>query len=613
MMNEDDGFVPSRGGRNGPGGRGGSGLSAPRPRTPFLDEFRLNGTGWTLSNVVGHVDELARDQDGSRFLQRQLDPNSSALSPLNALDDGVGGHSQQQFSALAEAVAAAASPNGPAVQQNSPEVLDRFFDEVISDPISLMEDVFGNYVIQKMFDVGNHEQVHKMAASIFGHVVHLTMQTYGCRVVQRAIQVFNANDRARLFAELEDSVAVCVQDQNGNHVIQKCVEEMPAAGAFIVRTFKGRMVDFATHAYGCRVIQCLLTHCPQHEAEIVPEIEQHLNTLACDQFGNYVVQHLIKDGRDNAAVERLIALLEPYFYQFSIHKFASNVMEKLYLKVSEAHREQIIDQLKANILSPPAHPDHTTQLVALMCDPYGNYVIQRLLESMPPAQLLSVVEHVKPYSSVLRRYTYGKHILARLERMSQVSIGGGGTGYRGAGRGGDGRGGGRGGRGQPSRGGGSAGMASSHHHANHGGGGDNPFSLMMMLNGGGGGGGSSMDQGGMPQNGAAGGAAISIGANGGSGGAGGFAPQQLQQLGGAPSDRGANARGGSNPQQLGQAGMLNPSLAAAQMAAAAAAQMQQQQQQQQQMWLWMMQQQQQQQAAGGGGSSLGTGGGWMPS
>jgi pumilio RNA-binding family len=50
---------------------------------------------------------------------------------------------------------------------------------------SLMTDVFGNYVIQKLFDHGGPDQREALASFLVGHAVQLSLQMYGCRVVQK--------------------------------------------------------------------------------------------------------------------------------------------------------------------------------------------------------------------------------------------------------------------------------------------------------------------------------------------------------------------------------------------------------------------------------------------
>lgn len=58
--------------------------------------------------------------------------------------------------------------------------------------------------------------------------------------------------------ELDGHVMKCVRDQNGNHVIQKCIECVPPEKIeFIISSFQGQVETLAAHPYGCRVIQVM--------------------------------------------------------------------------------------------------------------------------------------------------------------------------------------------------------------------------------------------------------------------------------------------------------------------------------------------------------------------
>jgi mRNA-binding protein PUF3 len=47
-----------------------------------------------------------------------------------------------------------------------------------------MKDVFGNYVMQKLFEYGDQVQKKVLANAMKGKVVDLSTQPYGCRFVQ---------------------------------------------------------------------------------------------------------------------------------------------------------------------------------------------------------------------------------------------------------------------------------------------------------------------------------------------------------------------------------------------------------------------------------------------
>lgn len=64
------------------------------------------------------------------------------------------------------------------------------------------------------------------------------------------------DQKAQLVRELDGHVMKCVRDQNGNHVIQKCIESVPAEKiGFIFSAFCGEVATLSMHPYGCRVIQ----------------------------------------------------------------------------------------------------------------------------------------------------------------------------------------------------------------------------------------------------------------------------------------------------------------------------------------------------------------------
>lgn len=72
----------------------------------------------------------------------------------------------------------------------------------------------------------------------------------------QAIEVVNLDQQTKMVTELDGHIMRCVRDQNGNHVIQKCIECVPEdAIQFIVSTFYDQVVTLSTHPYGCRVIQ----------------------------------------------------------------------------------------------------------------------------------------------------------------------------------------------------------------------------------------------------------------------------------------------------------------------------------------------------------------------
>ena len=72
--------------------------------------------------------------------------------------------------------------------------------------LSLMTDVFGNYVVQKLFDNGTPKQREALASFLVGHAVQLSLQMYGCRVVQKALEFASIDTLIALVSEFSGQV-----------------------------------------------------------------------------------------------------------------------------------------------------------------------------------------------------------------------------------------------------------------------------------------------------------------------------------------------------------------------------------------------------------------------
>ncbi|XP_051954764.1 pumilio homolog 2-like isoform X1 [Xyrauchen texanus] len=372
----------------------------PSGRSRLLEDFRNNRfPNLQLRDLPGHMVEFSQDQHGSRFIQQKL-------------------------------------------ERATPAERQMVFGEILQAAYQLMTDVFGNYVIQKFFEFGSIDQKLALASRIRGHVLPLALQMYGCRVIQKALESISSDQQviSDIVRELDGHVLKCVKDQNGNHVVQKCIEcVQPQALQFIIDAFQGQVFVLSTHPYGCRVIQRILEHCTQEQTlPILEELHQHSEQLGQkyqgvslemtpktyytvssdalfkDQYGNYVIQHVLEHGRPEDK-SKIVAEVRGKVLALSQHKFASNVVEKCVIHSCRAERALLIDEVCCQKDGP-----HSA-LYTMMKDQYANYVVQRMIDMSEPAQRKIIMHKIRPHIATLRKYTYGKHILAKLEKYYMKS------------------------------------------------------------------------------------------------------------------------------------------------------------------------------------------------
>ena len=336
----------------------------------FLEEFKSGkGRRLELQDVTGHVIEFSMDQHGSRFIQQKLETAER-------------------------------------------EHFDLIFHEALPQCMTLMTDVFGNYVVQKLLEHGTDEAREQLCQKMNGHVVNLSLQMYGCRVTQKAIEVLRGPQQQQLVRELDGHVHRCVRDQNGNHVIQKCIEHVASEDiAFIFDTFTGNIAELAVHPYGCRVVQRIREHCTDEarSSEVIEEIIEATVDLAKDQYGNYVVQHVLLYGTPDAKFQ-VVRKLQDIVVSMSQHKFASNVVEKMLIHAARKQKNAIIESL----MSATEDPDFMLQMLR---DQFANYVIQKLLDICSDEQRSILLDRIGFHLHALKKYTYSKHIVARFEKL----------------------------------------------------------------------------------------------------------------------------------------------------------------------------------------------------
>jgi len=394
-------------GRNNCSGVGSSGVETkPLPTAhhnssnySLLEDYKAKkNRDWTVFDVKGHIVEFCQDQNGSRFIQQRLEIG----------DDG------------------------------EKEIV---MDEVLPEVVRLRNDVFGNYVVQKLLGFGTDKMKEDLRDTMVGEMMQLSMQIYGCRVVQKALECVDESDLPQLLAEFQNNVLNLIHDQNGNHVIQKCIEVLSRKAKaareeneetkslffgeqidFIVEDVLDNLATLACHPYGCRVLQRILEYCVESQKSVALEnISECLRTLFDDQYGNYVIQHVLQFGRVKDRDMVLEMVVNNGLLKLSRQKFASNVVEKL-LKYGNAEQRKSVVREMLKIVDEKTDTfvidsEEGTSVVLLMVrDPYANYVVQTTLDVVPDSdEKDGLLKELNAHSLELKNYTFAKHIITKLD------------------------------------------------------------------------------------------------------------------------------------------------------------------------------------------------------
>ena len=300
-------------------------------------------------------------------------------------------------------------------EQSTPEQQQMILDKIMPEVYNLSKDVFANYVIQRLLEIINPTNRKKMIKELYTKIKELTLHMYGCRVIQKAIDVGDLEDIKEHLLELKDELIKCVQDQNGNHVIQKLIEKLPKGEhSEIIKAVKNKVYQLSIHQYGCRAIQRIFEFCTEEEkSAVLKEIYPIVNDLCIDQYGNYVIQNIVEKIKDNQIIYDSIT---GKIYNYSIHKYASNVIESCLSLGNKKQVEKIVKEIIEQ-------DDHNSDvLISLVRDKFGNYVVQKMIEVSEMKSKEILVKKIVSSQVLNKRDGFSKHVIMMIEKLGLTQL-----------------------------------------------------------------------------------------------------------------------------------------------------------------------------------------------
>ena len=303
-------------------------------------------------DLRGRVAQLCRDQHGSRFLQSQLDLAGSTAEKCVILD------------------------------------------EVLPKTRELATDVFGNYVVQKVLTCGDATARDAIASHLKGHAVALSLHVYGCRVIQKALDELPSRLALDLLCEFKGNVLCCVHDQNGNHVVQKCVETAAkarkraadlsasmdtssTASSTVGRGTDGDEQNDRGRGESGDVVEDSESHAPD-EDEAVDDVVEGDTIAAATETTRVSPESSPSIASQESELrylhqlgEQITFILESFLGRvrdLAMHSYGCRVLQRVLEHCSHEQSAKLLDELREG------------ELKQLIEDQYANYVVQHAIQ-----------------------------------------------------------------------------------------------------------------------------------------------------------------------------------------------------------------------------------------
>ena len=314
----------------------------------------------SLEYLSFNILPLAKDQAGCRFLQEKLDKEQEATN--------------------------------------------LFFNAILPHILILVKDPFGNYLIQKLCNNLNQDQIIKILEKISPTILDIGSNNHGTRVIQHLINFLTTKKLLDYFIKsIEPFVIPLLKELNGTHIIQQLLIKHSECASSINKIIVENCASLASHSHGCCVLQKFLNGKDKNLKEsLINNLINNCLVLIIDQYGNYVIQSilLLNEKKSSSAIAMKIYDNVAYY---SKHRYSSNVVEKCFDFCGKNERKKLVEKL-----SPP------DILADLIMDEHGNYVIQKALSCSEANEQEIILKNIIPLIPKINNVSFGEKLLSRL-------------------------------------------------------------------------------------------------------------------------------------------------------------------------------------------------------
>lgn len=290
------------------------------------------------------------------------------------------------------------------IDEDPDNTIPLIFQSILPCFIEVSMDTFGNYLIQKLFAKLSNDDFYSILTIISPHILELGANPHGTRVIQALINYLKTEKLIDYLISIIKPVTVpLIKELNGTHIIQKISEDFPNKSQFIYDLILKNAPSIATHRHGCCVLQRYIVDKEDEFCKkLVEKLLANFFLLAVDQFGNYIIQSIMKLNVQEINNSIANKMIDNILY-YSKHKFSSNIVEKCFDYCDMSIKTEMV-----KIIS------EEEAIKELIIDEHGNYVVQKVLACSPPEKQLILFKYIVPMFNKLRSMNFGEKIIGRL-------------------------------------------------------------------------------------------------------------------------------------------------------------------------------------------------------
>lgn len=241
-----------------------------------------------------------------------------------------------------------------------------------------------------------------------GQIYSLCKDQHGCRYLQKKLEEQDDKYLAVIFGEVFDHLVELMTDPFGNYLCQKLLEYCgDEQRTIIVETVAPELINISLNMHGTRAVQKMIEFLstPQQIAIVVVALNPSVVTLIKDLNGNHVIQKCLNKfaSEDSQFIYNAISA---HCVQVATHRHGCCVLQRCIDHASVSQKMQLVREI-------------TYHALTLVQDPYGNYVVQYVLELQDSRFTDALIRRFIGSVCVLSVQKFSSNVIERCIRVAE--------------------------------------------------------------------------------------------------------------------------------------------------------------------------------------------------
>jgi hypothetical protein len=239
-----------------------------------------------------------------------------------------------------------------------------------------MCDYYGNYFLQKFFPFCTHKHRLDILYSIKNGYIEIANNICGNHSLQCLISLQTSKEEKEITKSYtQNNLKELCYGSNSSHVISKIIKTFKESERQYINTFVvNNLLDLCIDSNGICIIKEFIYNIESnfYIRVIISTFEKETKKLTLNQFGNFIIQEVIKFFGYNYC-KKIINNLIKNIVEFSISKFSSNAIDFLLEYLSKKQFYKFCKALKKIFLKEKNFKE-------MIKNKYSIYVIENCLE-----------------------------------------------------------------------------------------------------------------------------------------------------------------------------------------------------------------------------------------